>query len=187
MTTQRSRPIWTLLALAGAASCLWGQETKLTTGQRAHVDASISPDGKWVAYEGNGSLYVQPITGGPETMVINIGGGLTYFWEAQSASFLVFGAEKITQVSRDGATKRTLATLTGQDVLDFFFLAPGGLYLYGVRRVGFGTNVIRVRLTDGKLDDLITTIPGITSLHLDPSGKKVLITATIYLFQYAFY
>lgn len=188
-TTLRTAILFLVAPVLGLAlnASLAAQERVLTAGLRTHTDPSFSPDGVWVAYQALGKLHVKPAAGGIELTAFDAGQQMTYLWQANSASLLVFSKDELFQTSRDGGTTRRLAKLDGKGVSDFFFIGPTQTFVYGVRRVGFKTFVIRVRLGNGALEDLITVIPGVSSVDVDPSGKKLLITATEFLFTYRFF
>lgn len=177
-----------VLLLAAMAPRAIGQERVLTSGNRPHLDASFSPDGRWVAYQAQGDLFVRSLAGGSEFKAYSAGQAMTYLWENNSASLVIFSLDKLLQVSRDGQTKRTIRDMKGQGVQDIYVLTPDGVWVYGVRRTTQQKWIVfRIRLSDGRFEELVNTVPGVTSLDVDRAGKKLLITATVFLFTYNFF
>ncbi|MCB9883454.1 MAG: PD40 domain-containing protein [Planctomycetes bacterium] len=168
----------------GCVAPAFGQERVLPLADRGYFDARFSPDGNFVSYQGSGSLRVASITGSNETIAYTAGAGVSYLWEG-SGTLLVTTGDKLMRVTRDGATQRQLANLPGQSIQELFGVVASKVYC--TRRSGTSTYVSTINLLDGKLQDIITSVPGVTSLDIDASGKTLLLSETVFLFQYSFW
>ena len=180
----------TLLSTVALVSALPSQERVLTKVQRPYLDARLSPDGKWVAYQANGILYTLASSGaGSELRAYKPtnpkAGAVTYFWESNSASLVVYADARLIRVSRDGTTVRLIADLKNRNVRDFY--TTDGVWVFGVRNVQNKTIITRIRINDGKSEDIVSTVPGVSDLDIDSGRKRLLITATVFLFQYQFF
>lgn len=171
-------------ALAAVAP-IQAQDRVIQSTDRSYFDARISPDGKWLSYQADGSLRIQPSSGGGESLAYTAGRAVSYLWESGSTTLLVTTGDRLYRVTRDGLTQRQLANLSGQNVLDLYGIAGNWVYL--IRRSGTSNFVARVQLTTGKLEDIITNVTGVTSLDIDSSGSTLLLSNTVFLFQYNFW
>lgn len=169
----------------GAQQPLAAQDRLLTSSDRPYFDARFSPDGRWVSAQANGSLRVMTSAGANETVAFSAGRAISYLWESNSVSMLVTTGTQLLRVSRDGLTQRQVANLAGQNVLDIY--AAVGNYAICTRRSGIGNVVSRIDLTTGKLEDIVTGVPGVTSIDVDATGTSMVLSNTVFLFQYNFY
>ena len=167
------------------AAALSSQERVLPLADRAYLDAKLSPDGNYVSYQADGSLRVSTISGTGETVAYAAGGPVSYLWEA-SGNLLVTPGDKLLRVSRDGLTQRQLANLAGKSIGELIGVVGGKVYC--TRRASASASYVStIQLSNGVLADIITSVPGVTSVDIDASETSLLLSDTIFLFQYGFW
>ena len=106
---QQARRLWTL-TLEGT------RETKVLVAQDGTENARISPDGKWVAFDVGGEVYLQPFSGGGARVPVSSGGGAESLWskDGKTLYFLAGTALMAVDVSTSPSLvvgkPRTIAT-----------------------------------------------------------------------------
>lgn len=161
-----------LASFAGAQASL----TAITSTQRAHIDARISPTGSHVAFRvGRSDLGVVTFAGAGETLIFTSATGNlgSYVWDVNGASLYVADGGTLRSVPRGGGTTVTIGTVTGTNVV---LWCTDGTYVYGSRQNGQQAAVFRQRVNgQGSPVDLVTVVGTVDELALSPNRGYLLI------------
>ena len=148
----------------------------LSTTSVACQDASISPDGQFVAYRAGGTLTVDRVGGGAAQVVVTSTNLGPFLWSPAGGTLYVLDGSQVVAASRSGAGATNLGVVPGQSVWLWDVDSTNG-FLLGTR---FDPStqeyhVFRMATSGGQAPvDLLTSQDELSDVDLDPTDSFLL-------------
>ena len=151
-------------------------ESRQLAGTEGARGPFISPDGEWIGFVRNATIYKVPAAGGDALAVVPVQGGPGAAWMDDGR--IVFSRawlSGLSIVSEDGAAPAVITTPDpGKQEIGHWWpsILPGGRVLFTIATSGAGLNDARIALLDPRDGSYRVLFPGAKALWL-PSGHIV--------------
>ncbi len=173
------RPLGRLCATLALASALTAQQRPLvdiTPGLADHRDATISPDGQWVAYRTGNTLGVVSIAGQAAVTVHTgtVQGG--FLWSRSSGTLFLAEAGALFSTPRNASNATQIASF-GTATVTLWDLDTPGTTLFCTRYEPSTATYTAFRVASSGASvpvDLFSSQDEIFGLRIDPSGQYLL-------------
>ncbi|MGA0061066.1 MAG: hypothetical protein ACO3RU_15925 [Planctomycetota bacterium] len=148
----------------------------LSTTSVACQDASISPDGQFVAYRSGGSLTVDRTGGGAAQVVVTSSNLGPFLWSPAGGTLYVLDGNQVVAASRSGGGATNLGIVPGQSVW-LWDVDSTNSFLLGTRfdPATSEYHIFRMATSGGQAPiDLVTSQDELSDVDVDPTDAWLL-------------
>ncbi len=173
-------PVMIAVLCAAAASALPSQRrvVQVTTSLGVHQDATISPDGRVIAFRGAGLIGVVGFSGGPESTIATGASIGSFLWSPNSSGVYFLDGNNLRFAAAAGGSPLTLATMTGTNHR-LWAVNSTDQVLWGTRLEAGIYRVFIIPTNGGAMTDIATDTLLLDDVALDPSEQFVVFGASL--------